>query len=79
MGSDMGHIYIYMLSVYILTYAPPSPPLPTFDTATAVEGYMPVARLGTHSVHHLHTDYVCNKHCYYYYHKRLFRGLALMI
>ena len=61
-------IYIYMLSVYILTYAPPSPPLPTLglDTATAVEGYMPVARLGTHSVHHLHTVYVCNKHCYYW-------------
>jgi hypothetical protein len=29
MGSDMGHIYIYMLSVYILTYAQPSPPLLT--------------------------------------------------
>ena len=30
-------IYIYMLSVYILTYAPPSPPLPTLglDTATS--------------------------------------------
>jgi hypothetical protein len=35
-------------------------------TFIQVEGYTPVARPGSHSVHHLHHVRECNKHYYYF-------------
>ena len=50
---------IFILYISILTHAPHSPPFPLgLDTATAVEGYMPVARPGAPSVHHLQYLYL---------------------
>ena len=49
-----------MLHVQILTRAPPFPPLLSLGArhSQAVEGYMPVARPGAPSVHHLQRVYV---------------------